>query len=127
MSSQLDFWLGEWDCTWEGGRGTNTVTAELDGAVVLERFESVQLRGMSVSVYDADADLWRQTWVDSQRGYLELAGGFADGAMELQHERDGMRHRMRFTDIERDRFAWHWERLEGAEWVPKWQIEYTRR
>jgi hypothetical protein len=130
VSSRFDFWLGEWDCTWEGGRGTNTVTAELDGAVILERFDGrpgTQLRGMSVSVYDADADLWRQTWVDSERGYIDLAGRFAEGAMELHHERDGVRHRMRFTDIEPDAFTWHWERLQDDAWSPAWRIDYTRR
>ena len=26
----LDFWLGEWNCAWDGGHGTNSVTRELD-------------------------------------------------------------------------------------------------
>ena len=47
----LDFWLGEWDCAWDGGHGTNSVTRELDDAVVLERFDArapEAFRGMSV-------------------------------------------------------------------------------
>ena len=37
----LDFWLGEWDCAWDGGHGTNSITLELDDAVVIERFEAL--------------------------------------------------------------------------------------
>jgi hypothetical protein len=36
----LDFWLGSWTATWEGGGGTNTVTRELADLVVVERFEA---------------------------------------------------------------------------------------
>jgi hypothetical protein len=48
-------WLGAWDCRWEGGYGTNTITSELDGAVLLERFDGrpgTELQGISVSVFD---------------------------------------------------------------------------
>ena len=126
MSNQFDFWVGEWDCRWDGGHGSNVVTSELDGAVIFEQFDGrpgVALRGMSVSVYDAGEDLWRQTWVDSERGYIDLVGRFADGAMELTHKDT---HRMRFTDIEDDTFVWHWERFEET-WNEVWRINYSRR
>ena len=58
-ADDLDFWVGEWDARWDGGHGTNTVTSELDGAVILERFDGrpgTTLRGLSVSVFDARAD-----------------------------------------------------------------------
>ena len=51
----LDFWLGTWDATWEGGNGTNTISRELHDAVVIERFEAgppEPWSGMSVSVHD---------------------------------------------------------------------------
>ncbi|MDQ1540235.1 MAG: hypothetical protein QOH29_961, partial [Actinomycetota bacterium] len=53
---ELDFWLGSWVCTWEGGEGSNTVSRELGGPVIVERFEIADptpFSGMSVSVYDA--------------------------------------------------------------------------
>jgi len=34
MERELDFWVGEWDGRWEGGSGTNVISAELDGTVV---------------------------------------------------------------------------------------------
>jgi hypothetical protein len=136
VSNQFDFWLGEWECSWEGGLGSNVVTAELDGAVILERFDGrpgTELRGLSVSVYDADADRWRQTWVDSQGGYIDLAGRFDGDAMVLVHERrDGdapVRYRMRFTEIGPDSLVWLWERFEraGGGWLEQWRIDYARR
>jgi hypothetical protein len=122
---QFDFWLGDWDCRWEGGRGTNSVTAELDGTVILERFEGGELRGVSVSVYDSGAASWRQTWVDSTRAYLDFAGGYADGEMVLR--RAG--RRMRFTEIGDESFVWLWEREreDGSSWELQWRIDYARR
>jgi hypothetical protein len=133
---QFDFWLGEWDCRWHGGHGTNVVTAELDGAVILERFESrsgTLLRGISVSVYDGPAEEWRQTCVDSTRAYLEFVGGIRDGEMELRRaaQENGriVRYRMRFTDVQADGLVWLWERRneDGGEWELQWRIDYSRR
>ena len=61
----FDFWLGTWRATWgeNGAHGTNTVTKEYGGRVIQERFDGrpgIDLAGMSVSVYDAQADCWRQ-------------------------------------------------------------------
>ena len=137
MSRELDFWIGEWDAVWSGGAGTNVVTSELGGTVVLERFDGrpgTTLQGISVSVYDRDREQWRQTWVDSEGGYLDFVGGMdGDGVFELHHERrdaDGgvVPFRMRFSEIERDSFTWRWQRGEpdGA-WTDQWRIDYTRR
>jgi hypothetical protein len=60
----LGFWLGEWDCAWEDGHGTNRVSVEFGGNVVVERFESFapdRFTGFSVSVPDRGGDRWRQT------------------------------------------------------------------
>jgi hypothetical protein len=136
MSRALDFWLGEWDARWEAGHGRNVVTSELDGTVILERFDGrpgTTLRGISVSVFDRDAERWRQTWVDSEGGYLDFVGGVGDdGVFELRHEKhtdDGsvVPFRMRFVDVADGAFTWLWERGEpdGA-WSLEWRIDYTR-
>jgi hypothetical protein len=136
MSQDLDFWVGEWDARWEAGTGTNVVTSELDGTVVLERFDGrpgTTLRGISVSVFDRAAERWRQTWVDSEGGYLDFVGGVGDdGVFELRHEKrsnDGsvVPFRMRFVDVTAEAFTWLWERGEpdGA-WSVEWRIDYTR-
>lgn len=121
MKTDLDFWLGSWDAAWDGGSGTNTITRELDDAVIVERFESPELRGLSVSVPTEDG--WRQTWVDSQGSYLAFTGGVVDGVMELRNDT----HRMRFLDVGADAFTWVWEREEADEWKLQWRIAYSRR
>ena len=125
MAGALDFWVGEWDGRWEGGGGTNSVTSELGGTVILERFQSPELQGLSVSVNDGSQ--WHQTWVDSNNTYLDFQGGATGDDFELVHVREDAVFRMRFTEIAHDSFVWLWEqRLDGG-WELKWRIDYTRR
>jgi hypothetical protein len=132
----LDFWLGTWDCTWEGGRGTNTVTRELDGHVVVERFEAVgdePFSGLSVSAPDPLTGGWRQTWVDSTGSYWAFVGGRrSDGTFVLgtadRVDADRLYKRMIFSDIGPDGFAWTWEGSpDRRTWTQKWAITYRRR
>src|SRR5438552_1367717 len=92
---QMDFWLGDWELTWPGnstgdaGHGTNSINRILDGCIVEENFsggESMHLRGRSVSIFEARAGRWKQTWVDNEGGYLDFSGEFKDGQMVLARE-----------------------------------------
>lgn len=131
----LDFWLGEWDCTWEGGSGTNTVARDLGGAVVLERFEALEpdrWSGMSVSVFDPAGGGWRQTWVDSNGSYWHFHGMLVDGDLAFvtpdRVDADATFKRMVFSDVAPDGFGWRWERSDdGDVWEPRWAITYRRR
>lgn len=132
---QFDFWLGEWDCTWHADglehRGTNSVYADLGGMVVVESFDgrpSLDYQGLSYSVYDRRAHCWKQTRVDSEGRYLDFAGGFADGAMELRREADGSLFRTRWENIGPDGFDWSYARSgDGGEtWTALWEIGYAR-
>lgn len=40
--TELDFWLGEWDVTWEGGHGTNRLSRILRDRVILEEFDETR-------------------------------------------------------------------------------------
>jgi hypothetical protein len=127
---EFDFWLGIWRGLWDGGEGTNTITKVLNGRVILEQFRTDAFEGMSVSVYDPDARIWRQTWVDSEGNYLDFVGRRRDdGAMDLRRETDDGVYRMLWHEIEPDRFSWRWERSTdgGASWQPRWLIAYERR
>jgi hypothetical protein len=133
--TELDFWLGSWHARWEEGEGTNSITREFDGRVVFERFEgrpSMELTGFSVSVFDAEADLWRQTWVDDNGNYFALTGGSVGDTFVLQMStvRGGVpiELRMVFCEIAADSFRWLWERSQdgGVTWDPAWEIAYTR-
>jgi hypothetical protein len=135
-ASQFDFWLGDWALTWaDTASGTNHVTKRWD-RVIVEQFDgrpSVPLEGTSVSVYNALTGKWQQTWVDSQGGYLDFTGGFADGRMILARSfvRDGktVNQRMVYYNIEPDRFDWNWERSDdgGTTWKVVWKIHYARK
>ena len=143
---QLDFWIGEWDLTgrrrttdgWVETRATNRITAVLEGCVIEERFRSAEaggLQGMSVSVYDAQAGAWRQTWVDNQGGYLVFRGGMEEGRMILatapwiRPAGDTLVSRMVFHDIAADSLVWDWERSTdaGRSWTLQWTLTYRRR
>jgi hypothetical protein len=136
---QFDFWLGDWDCTWQRDGlehvGTNSVYADLGGAVIVENFDgrpSLDFQGLSFSVYDRTAGCWKQTWVDSEGSYLDFTGGFENGVMELRRtgEADGVPalFRMRFEHIEPNSFDWSWQRSDdgGDTWAALWEIEYRR-
>jgi len=135
--NQFDFWLGWWDCTWgEDGKGSNRVERILDGKVIQENFDggdSLDLQGISHSVWDQERQLWCQTWVDNNGSYLDFTGSFHDGQMVLS--RDAIVHgeaciqRMVWYNITEDAFDWNWERSDdgGNTWNVNWQIKYKRK
>ena len=108
----FDFWLGTWNVRWGTGddeTGRNVISRAFGGRVVEEQFDGrpgVDLRGLSVSVFDMHHDVWRQTWVDDSGNYFALEGGIVDGEMILTcanhngSDPDAV-YRMRFFDIAR--------------------------
>jgi hypothetical protein len=134
--TELDFWLGTWDVSWDGGAGTNRIERILGGRVLLEQFvggdaEST-LHGQSWSVFEAESRRWRQVWVDDQGSFLDLAGDRVDewfALARLAPERGpAARQRMVFRDVEANRFRWTWELSldDGATWTVRWEIAYRR-
>jgi hypothetical protein len=132
---QLDFWIGDWDCTWgENGVGSNSIRAILDGCVIEEHFDAnptADFRGQSLSMYNAVLGRWEQTWVDNAGNSWALTGGMENGRMIFGCDEVGASAKLRmvFFDIEPDRFEWTWERSEdeGRTWNVQWQIHYRRR
>jgi hypothetical protein len=135
----LDFWLGDWDAKWapsegDSGIGSNHISLSYDGCVIEEHFDGrpgQPLMGHSVSMYVAPEQIWRQTWVDNQGGYIELSGGpQANGDFVLTTGRrpSGRISRMVFTDIKPDSFTWRWQSsTDGTAWSDAWVIHYTRK
>ena len=143
--SQFDFWLGVWDLTWpaeqtggtEGdtGHGRNRIERLFGNCAIEENFESADgtFRGSSLSVYDPNARLWRQTWVDNMGSYLLFTGAMSSEAMELRTatvERDGASavNRMVFSEIQTNGLRWQWQGSEdgGNTWTDLWTITYSR-
>lgn len=83
---RFDFWVGEWDVHGEAGSkvGDSVVERRLDGALLVENWTGRGgSRGHSFNYYDAAAAAWTQTWLAADGGWLEITGGFDDGAMRL--------------------------------------------
>ena len=132
--SQFDFRLDEWEVTWGGdGKGTNRIQRILDGKIIQENFSAPDLKGMSVTSYDPERKLWRQTWVDNTGSYLDFTGVFEDGKMILIRgaivRGESCKQRMVWYNIEDNRLDWNWERSDddGRTWRILWQIEYRRK
>jgi len=131
----FDFWLGRWDCAFDGGHATNTITRELGDHVVQERFEvdrPQRWSGMSVSVFDRHLERWHQTWVDESGAYWHFVGGLVDGnpsfGTPVPVDADQVYKRMVFSDIGDDGFQWRWESSPDlASWTVNWEIAYSRR
>ena len=135
-SKQFDFWVGEWQATWKGGGGTNTVTKILNGCVIHEEFKASgekPLIGLSNSVYNSNRKLWQQTWVDNNGAYLDFTGNWENDKMILSRsiEREGqaISQRMVWYNITEDSFDWNWEGSKdgGKTWQVNWQIAYKRK
>jgi len=136
--TELDFWLGDWDARWgEAGRGTNRLTRILGDRVIREDFSGGgadgHLNGLSLSVFDTERHVWRQTWVDDSGGYLEFVGDVVDGWFSFRRAApEGgptTEYRMVFRDVRPESFRWTWERTTdgGATWEIRWDIAYTRQ
>ena len=138
--AMLDFWVGEWDLTWEGkdgpAKGTNTIRKILDGAVIEESFDGnpgVAFLGRSFSILGRVDGKWKQVWVDSAKGYLDFEG-YKEGDRVVFHRKgkspagEDILQRMVFHDIEGDSLVWDWETSDdGKEWTLRWQIKYQRK
>ena len=133
----LDFWLGSWGLTWDGGgHGTNAIRRVLDDRVIEESFDGGDadsvLRGRSLSVRDAADGRWRQTWVDSTGAYLDFAGVEVDGRISFQRRATvrgvDLVQRMVWLDVTPDALRWEWQRSldAGATWEIVWAIHYRR-
>ena len=141
-ASQFDFWVGEWELTWNDTlHGTNHIKKMFGDCTIHENFSDPRLNylGQSWSVYNSNYKIWQQTWVDNQGGYIALTGGKEGDSMILKTAEMNvpvsmsatgkMINRMVFYNIKPDSFDWSWESsVDGGKlWTPKWQIHYDRK
>ncbi|VAV86739.1 hypothetical protein MNBD_ALPHA06-2166, partial [hydrothermal vent metagenome] len=130
---QLDFWVGDWNLSYNQGKdkpmGTahNLITkSALGDCVITEKFSMPGFHGTSLSIFHKQSGKWRQTWVDDQGGYFDLAGGPApkdadyDFGLELVHP-EGMKApflRMIWQIKDADHLVWRWQskKSEGQNW-----------
>ena len=137
---QFDFWIGKWKVEWLSpdstkAEGTNVVQTILSCCVIEENFNGnpgVNFIGKSFSVYNPAKEIWQQTWVDDQGGYMVFTGGMNNNKMILSRKINRndkeIIQRMVFYNISKDEFYWNWESSEddGATWKLNWKIHYTK-
>jgi hypothetical protein len=92
---QFDFWLGTWEVVSPQGQalGANTITASLDGCMLIESWESASggQKGMSIYYYDRVEGTRTQIFRDNSGNIAQwptLTGGLVDGAMVLESPPD---------------------------------------
>lgn len=134
---QFDFWVGEWDVTWNDTvKGTNNITKGLGNCVIQENFSdpSNNFFGKSFSVYNPDKKQWEQTWVDNEGSYMAFTGEFKDGRMILSRSFTNKKgkqviQRMVFFNIKLGSLDWSWESSsdDGKTWKQNWLIHYKRK
>lgn len=82
---QLDFWMGEWDVSYNDGKaaGKSVIQKVLKGCVILENWSGVDgFDGKSFNLYDRNKKKWIQKWVDSRGQLLEFEGTFREKTLE---------------------------------------------
>lgn len=143
-AGRYDFWLGEWELTWENKdgetyHGTNTIRRVMDGKVIEENFMALEgklegYEGKSWSVYNPRSDEWKQTWVDNQGAYLDFTGSKDGDSPVFQRsgvdpERKEILSRMIFYNIADDSLDWDWQQSKdkGETWDTLWHIHYNRK
>ncbi|MEX0649150.1 MAG: DUF1579 family protein [Balneolaceae bacterium] len=139
----FDFWLGEWELTWQNEDGTtatgsNTIERILDGHIIREKFKAMTgdmagFTGESYSAYNAGTGEWKQTWVDNQGAYLDFTGEISGDKRifkrnALSPEGDEFLQRMVFYNISEQSLTWDWETSQddGQTWQLRWRIHYQR-
>jgi hypothetical protein len=85
--NEFDFWVGDWDVY---PNGANQLVAHskieklYSNCAVRENWMPLKGgTGGSLNSYDPATKSWHQTWIGSQPGHVEFAGGFTGGKMVL--------------------------------------------
>lgn len=138
--NSFDFWLGNWEATWQNSEGetisgTNVISKVLDGNVIKENFEDPtnKFNGLSISMYNSRTNEWNQTWVDNQGGHYLFTGVIENGnpvfkTKMIKKEGFLIGRKMVFKDISKNTFSWQWlgTKDNGKHWDVLWEITYTR-
>jgi hypothetical protein len=100
----FDFWIGEWDVMANGVRvGTNTITRELEGCALYERWKAHPATGSyghSVNRFDPAGGKWHQLWIDANGTQTDYEGEVvADGIrfLGVSVAPDGTKQRSEMT------------------------------
>ena len=121
---------------WEEFEATSEARAILGGIGNIDHFRTDRYEGLSLRLYEPEADLWRIWWSSTARpGRLDpsVEGRFSapDRArFECDDVLEGVPIRMRFDWSEITETSARWEQSfsfdGGATWKPNWTMVLTR-
>lgn len=134
----FDFWVGEWDVTFQDKHaGVNRIELILGDCVLFENWTSAggAYAGKSFNYYDKAEDHWRQIWIDDRGGVIEFTGDVKDGVMyytaTTRSQPDGgeIEHKLTFTPNDDGSVRQLWEQSKdgGENWNTVWDGHYVRK
>jgi hypothetical protein len=128
---QFDFWIGQWQVFTPDGQkaGDNRIEAIDGGCALIERWRGRGgFTGTSLNSWDEATRQWRQHWVDSQGGLLQLAGRFDGGRMVLIGVQAPVHERISWTPLPDGAVRQYWERSEddGRTWTTVFDGRYVK-
>jgi len=135
---QFDFWLGDWEVQLADGRlaGTNRITREPGGCVLVERWTSSRGgSGISLNYFSPATGDWVQHWVGSDGSLVNVRGGLVAESMRLlgtiEYVADGQTRAFRgtWTPLPDGRVRQYFEESAdgGVTWTDWFEGFYSRR
>jgi len=136
----LDGWIGDWkadDVATGTDAGRTTISAELGGCVILERWNGLggdgkPYDGFGVHRYDAEKKGWNQTWFGDKADASATEGKAMDGGVVYERRfetPDGqMIARQIIAPLPEGRFSNRGERSTdgGKTWEKTFSLTYTK-
>ena len=134
---QFDFWVGDWDVQSPTGQhlGTNLITREQDGCVLVEHWKSGrgQETGTSFSYYNFHDGKWHQFYLANQgdpASFPPTSGKLRDGKMVLENLDDPKSYsRWTYYVVSpgKVRQMAEYSSDGGKTWVPAWDSIYVKK
>jgi tetratricopeptide (TPR) repeat protein len=134
---QFDFWVGDWEVRSPGGQvvGTNNVTLEQEGCLIVEHWKSSEgvQTGSSFNYYDIRDKKWHQLYIDNSGNagaFPAMAGTLQDGRMVLlTDDKDGTFSRWTWYVVKQGAVRQMAEQTtdSGKHWNTTWDSAYFKK
>jgi hypothetical protein len=133
---RLDFWIGNWNVTTEGGTvvGSSVIESVSGGCAILENWTSAAGgRGKSLNAYNPQLKQWQQYWIGQDGVPSEFRSSAFDGkslAFLIKDPADPSKiNRMTFTPVDASTVRQHAEATTdgGKSWKTNYDFYYHRK
>jgi hypothetical protein len=134
----LDFWLGNWAISAQGGgpASTSNVSLDLDQCIVIERWDGGRGHtGENIFAYSAGDRSWHGIFADNQgHVHVFVDGKVRDGSAEFTGPSRGehgetILNRITIRRISDTQAQQSWEKSSdgGKTWSAQFHLDYTRK